>query len=106
MYNDDYIEFLKNEFSVASAERIKEYWDFYNSKDVSPDFVVAFESYFGIGQIKRIFHGVGMDIKLILQKIARLFIWANPVITENYIIFSYVGKIMEVRIKEIGEIKS
>ena len=49
MYNDDYIEFLKNEFSVASAERIKEYWDFYNSKDVSPDFVVAFESYFGIG---------------------------------------------------------
>jgi hypothetical protein len=49
MYNNDYIEFLKNEFAVASVERIKEYWDFYNSKDVSPDFVVAFESYFGIG---------------------------------------------------------
>lgn len=46
-----------------------------------------------------------MDIQLMLQKIARLFAWANPVITENYIIFSYAGKVTEIRITQIGEIK-
>ena len=47
-----------------------------------------------------------MDIQLMLQKIARLFFYATPTITENYIIFRYNGKVIEVRIKEIGEIKN
>jgi len=46
-----------------------------------------------------------MDVQLMLKKIARLFYFARPVITENYIIFSYAGKVIEVRIKEIGELK-
>jgi hypothetical protein len=48
MYNTNYVNFLKEEFSVATTEKVKEYWDMYNSKNVSADFVVAFELYFGI----------------------------------------------------------